>query len=144
MMISTGHKTFDRQANADCITTGNVWGNVQFSNFIRAHTQTECNGFEFEQGKLQDHDLQGYRNLPKRVLAAVKSLAHNQSVILYEYRHWRGNQKHLHGYIVTDTTHKALAVFAKQRKKSVDVLKAVIPAITKGGYQDGYQLDFIS
>jgi len=122
-----------------------VWGNVQFSNYIRAHTNTKCNDFDFEPGKLQARDLGLFHNLPDRVFSAVKAMAQSQSVILYEYRHWRERKKHLHGYIVTDANHKALAVFARDQKKSVDILKAVFPIVSKQeGYQDGYKLDFIS
>lgn len=33
--IESGHKMFDAEANKDVISVGNVWGNAQFSNYIR-------------------------------------------------------------------------------------------------------------
>lgn len=100
MQIDTGHKTFDSQC--DCLSTGNVAGGVQHSSFIRAWTDTECNGVTRNPGHLQDFDLSSFK-MPPYLLRTVKELAREKPVILYEIRHWRGKEKYIHGWIITDT-----------------------------------------
>lgn len=119
MKIDTGHKTFDRQC--DCLMTGNVIGNTQYSNFIRPYNETECNGFTNPKGYLQEFDLKHFTSCPRYVIAFVKEAALDKSVILYEIRHWikepgKEHRKYVHGYIVTDgKSDELLATFTTGR-----------------------------
>ena len=99
----TEHLTFSK--SADLITTGNVISNVQHSGYIRAVTDTECNGFQFPVGQLRDFDLQAFKGkMPAHVYRRVMELTQSRTVILYEFRTpYRGRQSTVHGYIVTGT-----------------------------------------
>lgn len=52
----SGHKAFDRQT--ELITTGNVWGTTQFSHYIRATDECDCNGHRFNKGTLFRKDVE--------------------------------------------------------------------------------------
>jgi hypothetical protein len=41
---------------------GNVISNHQFSWYVRAHSQTECNGFDFPLGQLRASDLKAFES----------------------------------------------------------------------------------
>jgi len=105
-MIHTGHKTFDRLANKSGIYTGNVWGDVQFSSFIRGHNRTECNGFTFPSGHLQAADLKSYPGLPPDVIQCIEHHTKSESVVLHKFRSPSGKQTNglthwiTHGYLV--------------------------------------------
>lgn len=134
MIIDTGHKTFDRQC--DCISTGNVWGDVQHSSFIRAFDETECNGFSNSPGHLQDFDLKYFiesvPNIPVRVLKEIKEATKTISGILYQFRHFTGPSwnrcKIVHGYVLTDEKYKVIKKWQTNGgHKSWRVLEAVLP-----------------
>lgn len=55
MHIESEYKTFNKQTNY--IGTGNVIANTQFSTFVRPFTETKCNGYDFQEGHLQNYDL---------------------------------------------------------------------------------------
>jgi len=130
MLFESGHKTFDRQV--DCISTGNVIGHVQLSFHIRAYTETECNGFTRPPGHLRAFDLKTW-NLPIRVRDRVLKETEDKSVWLYEFRHWTGNRKIVHGYVITSYDHRLLAKFLTgPTYKSVSVINEAITYITKG------------
>ncbi len=100
--ITTGHKSFDKQIFGTGVMTGNVWGDVQTSNYIRGRKIIDCNGMPFPEGHLQDFDLKLFQNLPHPVVTIVRGLApETEPVILYEIHHWNGDEKVVHGYIVT-------------------------------------------
>jgi hypothetical protein len=118
MNIHTGHATFDRQC--DGISTGNVYGNVQKSAYIRAYTETECNGKEdFQPGALREYDFRTtWKDLPSHIRSAVEKETMQETAILYEFRHWinvhGGRKKIVHGYILTrgqNKEHRLLRVF---------------------------------
>jgi hypothetical protein len=133
----TGHKTFDRQTGG-YVSTGNVWGDAQFSNYIRAYCETECNGAIRPVGHLQAFDLKPFTDLPPLILEQVKAFLHSNQGILYEFRHWItkfhpsfGNQRHkiIHGWILTADDkhgHRILHrwVFGRTHK-SYDIMNAV-------------------
>jgi hypothetical protein len=100
----TGHKTFDRQTGG-YVSTGNVWGDAQFSNFIRAYCETECNGAIRPVGHLQAFDLKPFTDLPNGIRRQVEELTKDEQGILYEFRHWVGpsyeRRKVIHGWILT-------------------------------------------
>lgn len=134
MKIETGHKTFDRQA--DLVTTGNVVGHVQYSGYVRAATELECNRMKFEKGHLRAFDLQWWiktLQIPTHVLEYVMEATEEKSVILYEFHHHK--QPHgrvTHGYAVTTPDHYLLARFVTGRgKKSLGVMQTVLPYIVE-------------
>lgn len=130
MLIHTGHATFDRQA--DCLGTGNVIGKVQLSFYIRPYSETECNGRTNSPGHLREYDLHYFQDLPSSILQVVKNLTVDKPVILYEIRHWRGEQKTVHGYIITDAKHHLLRVFITgPTAKSQQVINGVLPYLAE-------------
>ena len=129
--IKTGHKTFDRQA--DMISTGNVWGDVQFSNFIRGKKDVECNNCPFLVGQLQDCDLKHFKDLPQFIRTVVKdTLSGKDSGILYEYRHWVKGHKAVHGYIFTDSNYKLINKWVTNKSaKSRKIIETVLPYVAE-------------
>ena len=118
-LMESGHKTFDRQTN--CIGTGNVIANTQYSGYIRAYYDlTNPVGQAREPGYLQDYDLEKFDRLPGHIRQAVKQAAIHDSVILYEWHTWgpqyndstwrgrvrTGKQtRTIHGYTLTSPGH---------------------------------------
>ncbi len=84
-IINSGWKLFDEQTN--CISTGNVIANTQFSLFIRPYSETECNGLENPKGHLMNFDLKPFRRygIPTRIENLIKSENRDKSVILYMF-----------------------------------------------------------
>lgn len=99
--INTGNSTFDRKANGNYYGRGNVISDVQFSNYVRPFNETECNGYVRPEGYLRDFDLNHFKTLPINIREYIKFVTDNESVILYEVRHWNGNTKVVHGYVIT-------------------------------------------
>ena len=54
MVIDTGCSDFDSQCSH--LTSGNHWGNCQFSTFVRPVYETECNGRTIPVGELFEFD----------------------------------------------------------------------------------------
>jgi hypothetical protein len=130
--IDTGHRAFDRQC--EYLGPGNVWGNVQFSNFVRPISETECNGFTFKTGELCESDLKCFQDMPAAICTWIRAL--NRKVIVYEFRHFVGpswqRHKHVHGYVVTDADHRLLRRFQIGRaSRSAQVLATVLPYIAE-------------
>ena len=141
--IRTGHSQFDAQC--DIVSTGNVTANTQYSGFIRAVSETECNGMTFVPGHLFEYDMKGFRDsIPPDLEKWIWFL--NQTVILYEFRHWSRkhgtSRKQVHGYVVTDADHNLLkiVVVGKQRNKSLQVLTSVLPYIAERDTADAAAL----
>lgn len=134
MRFDSESKTFNRQV--DCISTGNVIGNVQLSGYVRPRNETECNGHDFPRGHLQEYDLGWLAgSFPNYVKEFIRDLdyAEEQSVIAYEFRHWRGKKKFVHGHVVTagsDDGHKVLRKWCGNRLKSESVIEEAIKYIT--------------
>jgi hypothetical protein len=99
----TQHRSFSQ--NADLVTTGNVVSRVQRSSYIRAFTETECNGFRFPPGQLRDFDLAPFkRRMPAHVLRRVVTITQDRTVILYEFRTpYAGRKSTIHGYVISGT-----------------------------------------
>lgn len=135
MIFESEHKTFNRQA--DLISTGNVWGGVQTSGFVRPYNQTECNGFTNPPGKLRDFDLSLWRNMPSHVRAYVIKQTRDRSVILYEFHHktrirWGGVRWVTHGWVVTTVDYKLLRSFVTgPTYKSYSVIREAIKYIVE-------------
>jgi hypothetical protein len=117
------HKTFNRYI--DCVSTGNVIGRGQFSSYVRPHSETECNGFEFPPGHLRAHDLQGFHLTPP-VTKWLKQFSETQ-VILYEFYHYASNDKPIvHGHIIQNSKNpRKLHLFTNPlaTQKSASVLE---------------------
>jgi len=100
--MRTGHVTFDKKAGLENFMTGNVVSSIQFSNYIRGRETVECNGFTFKEGELRDFDLKHFKDLPDAIRRVVKSFTDGTDpVVLYQIRHWTGDTKVVHGYVVT-------------------------------------------
>ncbi len=132
-LINTGHKTFDRQC--DCIFTGNVFGHVQLSSFVRAKTEIHCNGCTNPEGHLRDYDLKHFENLPYWVKHRVERETETEPAILYCFRHWSKGKAFVHGYILTKTdkhNHRLIAILrTSSSHKSYTLLQVVSQYITE-------------
>lgn len=84
-LIESGWKLFDNQTN--CISTGNVYANTQFSSFVRPWAQTECNGFTNEEGHLTMFDMKPFQKygIPNEIEKILKDVNRKDSVILYMF-----------------------------------------------------------
>lgn len=99
MLFESGHKTFDRQANY--VSHGNVYSNVQTSSYVRAYSETECNGFTRPPGHLRDFDLKGFTDMPGHVRNYILHATQNRMVIVYKFFHVANGRKTVHGWVVT-------------------------------------------
>ena len=100
MKISTGHGRFDQQTKV--ISVGNVINDTQLGMFIRPFNLTKSPaGGEVKPGELRDYDLRFFEGLPRVMLVAVEGYTLDEPVILYEFRHWNGEKKVVHGYVIT-------------------------------------------
>jgi hypothetical protein len=123
MKFESGHKTFDKQTN--CLSTGNVISNTQLSFYIRSAKETiNPVGQEVPEGHLRDFDLRQFNRLPSHVERFVKRVTEDKQVILYEFRHFNGNNKVVDGYVVTDTDYNHIQTFFMNNR----AYKAVIEA----------------
>ena len=132
MIFESGHRAFDRQTNI--ITTGNVIADTQYSSYIRPFTETECNGFTNEPGHLQDWDLDGFPSLPRWIRKKIEGITYDHAAILYEFRHYNGQDKQVDGYVLTSTEDAGCKLLAKWATgptyKSVLALDEAIKYIT--------------
>lgn len=108
MKIETGHGKFDRQTKI--ISEGNAIHDTQLSSYVRPWNETKypVGDEHAEPGHFQKFDLKPFKNLPQDVLDVVREHAVDESVILYEFRHWNDGQKVVHGYVVTDAQHNLI------------------------------------
>ena len=134
MKFSSLHKTFNKQA--DCISTGNVIGDVQLSSFIRPYTKTECNGFTNEKGHLQDFDLQMFieYNVPRYIIEEVRTFTKKVSAIFYVFKHYNRGQRIIDGCVLTTPDYKRYKLIKKwycqHNAKSMSALDETIKYIT--------------
>jgi hypothetical protein len=135
MKFESLHKTFNLQV--DCISTGNVIGDVQYSSFVRPRDELECNGFVNEPGHLQEYDLKPFREIlhsPGYILDAVRQ--ETRSVILYAIFHYSYNkgERIIHGVILTTGDHKLLHKwYLLDNEKSRSVIDEATKYITEEG-----------
>ena len=108
MKYTTGHKTYDR-ATHGYISTGNVISGGQYSTYVRGYKETECNGIINEPGHLQRFDLDSFTWADSYFREKMRILAGGaKSVIAYCIRHYNGDNRMIHGYIITDTDYNVL------------------------------------
>jgi hypothetical protein len=130
MVFDSPHKGFNKQV--DGISSGNVMGDVQLSGFVRPYNATECNGFTNPKGHLQEYDLNWLlKSFPNYVKNYVRENAKDKNVIGYEFRHWVGDKKVVHGYVVTDANHKLMKAWYSPNEKSRAVVDEAIKYITE-------------
>jgi hypothetical protein len=130
MVIDTGCSAFDSQCSY--LTSGNHWGNCQFSTFVRPVFETECNGHTVPVGELFDFDMKTFTEIPAHVRAAIRAM--NCTVVVSEIRHHIGSHRHgrkiVHGYIVTDTAERLIRVFqTTDGPISERILSTVLPYV---------------
>ncbi len=78
MVIDTGCSVFDSQCSH--LTSGNHWGNCQFSSFVRPVSETECNGSTVPVGEWFEFDMRVFTTMPQYVLEA--ELINNFSFVI--------------------------------------------------------------
>jgi hypothetical protein len=129
MKIDTGHKSFDRQTNV--LMAGNIIANTQFGWHIRPYSETECNGYTFEPGHLRRVDLGYFTHLPHHVRQAVIELTATEAVWLYQFYHYSGKRRIVHGYLITAKDHTLLkTIVTGDRYRSAKILAAVTPYVS--------------
>lgn len=99
-VITTGHKTFDRQSEGS-VFVGNAVTPVQHSGYIRARTDVRCNNLDFKEGELRESDLKPFSRMPAFLLHRVLEATDAESAILYRFSHLNGGEVVVHGYILT-------------------------------------------
>jgi hypothetical protein len=130
MVIDTGCPVFDSQCSH--LTSGNHWGNCQFSTFVRPVSETESNGRTVPVGELFDFDMKSFTMMPQYVLAAIRAI--NRTVVVSEIRHHidsdRPRHKIVHGYIVADAAERLIRVFqTTDGPLSERILSSVLPYV---------------
>lgn len=137
--IDTGHKTFDRQANASIVTVGNVVSDVQFSSYVRPADELECNGFVNEPGHLQNFDIRQFHRsgVPAEVERVTRSAADRWGgAILYRFGYWVSvtmDPRRIHlGWVVTDKQHRLVAAFPASTPKARRVIDTLLDFVTEG------------
>ena len=139
MLFESAHKTFNRQV--DCISTGNVIGDAQFSWCIRPFTETECNGFTNPQGHLQEFDLKPFRQLiPEDILSYTRDACHGKQAILYVFKHFIKHRRIVDGAVLTTSDYGHPKLIRKWylgvSSKSNSIIDEAIKYITD--YKEGY------
>jgi len=132
MLFESDCKMFNKQC--DLITTGNVWGIVQFSQYIRPTNEVECNGHIFKPGELRDYDLRPFalHQFPAVRKAVMEYADAGQKIILYKFRHFNGQRETVHGFVITDPNYRLLKKFVTgPTYKSWSVIEEAIKYITE-------------
>lgn len=137
--IDTGHKNFNRQTNT--IATGNIIANTQYGKYIRSRYDTECNRFQFNEGDLQQYDLQHFKRsfgLSDQIAHTIKQAADlHEGVIFYAFFHYQRRQKIVDGFVLTKTHHhnyEHLTSFVTHRQfnKAYGIISTVRQYISNG------------
>jgi len=143
MKFESGYKSFDNFI--DSISTGNRIGGGQYSNYIRAYTDVECNNLPFDPGYLREHDIrQGIVSpMPGEVEEFVRANTQVKEVIIYEFYHRRSGQEKRTtlGFVITTTRddgYKLLRVFnTLGTAKSRAALEECVKYITDKENEEG-------
>lgn len=136
-LVDTGWKTFDRQTN--CISTGNVVSNTQFSSFVRPFGETECNGTHFHPGELLDFDMKPFKTyrIPHEVARILYDKGRDRSMILYLFRTFEGTDPVPFLWVITTKDHKlyyheVVYSFGQRYSKRFKAAKEILKYITDG------------
>lgn len=139
----SGVKAFDAliDRTQGTICDGNVWGAAQFSNYVRAETQTECNGATFAPGRLAASDIKTFGHNQYLVMGMVKRARESNpelrdsSLIVYLFRNTRVN----YGYLITDA-HKNLLMSHSMARNGRAILDEAARFVTKTAVTDAFDL----
>ena len=130
IVIDTGCSVFDGQCAH--LTSGNHWGNCQFSTFVRPVSETKCNDRTVPAGELFEFDMKSFTMMPPYIVAAIRAM--NRTVVVSEIRHYirtHGRERKIvHGYIVTDTAERLIRLFQTTNGPvSERILSTVLPYV---------------
>lgn len=135
-LINSGYRLFDKQTN--CICTGNVIANTQFSAYIRPYSQTRCKNIDFEFGHLLNADLKPFRRygIPECMDDVLTDRTRAESLILYMFfvTNSNGDIRPM-VWVLTDKENNlvqctAVHYYGANRSKPNKVLATVLPYIT--------------
>jgi hypothetical protein len=134
MLIDTGCSVFDSQCSH--LTSGNHWGNCQFSMFVRPASETECSGRTLPVGELFEFDVKAFTIMPPYVVAAIRAM--NRTIVVSEIRHYirtHGQERKIvHGDIVTDSAERLIRIFqTTDGRVSERILSTVLPYVADLG-----------
>ena len=107
MHMDSGFKLFDKQTNV--ITTGNAICNTQMSSYIRPYSEVKNGGYIGKPGDFVKFDMQYFRDVPEHMLQIIYDKERKESVILYQFFVFHGDEKEIIGYVLTDNEHKYIS-----------------------------------
>jgi hypothetical protein len=143
--LNTLSKTFNRQVG--CIAKANCIDNVFTGLAVRSWWDKGKGLVDYpenkrESGYLFQFDMQNWTNLPQSVYKVVKELCMDKKdypngILFYEFHHWNGDSKILHGYVVTTLWDEGCKLirywnWGKKWEVSESVLLECIQYITDG------------
>ena len=102
MKIDTGHKEFDETVR--CLTPGNVIDDGYCGGYIRPWSMTLMPDGKSHrpEGHLQDWDINSVSKIvPDFVRSEIRKSGALEYTILYEFHTWHGEEKIVHGYLLT-------------------------------------------
>ena len=99
MRIESEFKLFNKQTTL--ITTGNVWGDTQYSNYIRPWKEVKNYSYIGRPGEFAKYDMQFFTNVPERMKKIIYDTEREKPLILYEFRVFHGGEKEVIGYVLT-------------------------------------------
>lgn len=110
----SGYKSFDKALDAMPMIEGNTISNVQFSSFVRAVSETECNDQTFTPGALAKFDLDAFKSYPEiqrwyQGFHANHPDAQTCCYLIRDAAVRNGkNERRVHGFFVLDENNKVL------------------------------------
>lgn len=111
-IVNSGYKLFDNQTN--CITTGNVMSNTQYSSYIRPYKEV-VNGYHIgKQGDFLKFDMKNFNRIPKSIKNFLTDENRVDSVILYEFFVNRNRRIDVIGYVLTDKNHNLIKYYVEE------------------------------
>lgn len=87
--FESAHKTFNSKIMLP--TRGNVLDPGYKSNYIRGNSETECNGYQFKPGELQDFDFHLFVNY--KIPNSVRAVLHTHGGVLVCLWFWERPRK---------------------------------------------------
>lgn len=144
--VTTGMRVFDTQANrSGGFMTGNVFSNVQRSNYIRKFDQLQCNGITFDPGELRASDLKMFKldradersrgddNRADLMFAKVAEPAlANETLIVYQVFHTvRDGTRKTHGWVITKADGDLVATIpCDTGARTAEILRRAVACFT--------------
>ena len=132
MLIETGHKTFDQQTNI--ISTGNIIANTLIGKNIRSWWDDGKGLIDYETNKrepghLFNWDIEHFKvRMPDWIRRRIEKYSqedqYRNGMWLYELFHFRGHDRIIHGWILTDIKHNWIITFNNGRSFKTDQVLA--------------------